>query len=344
LAALSWSFIEQPFRRKTTPIERLALFRGAAAAMSIAVAVAGASIWTQGFPQRYTPEIASILQNATAFRDDKQLKSCRRRAPADVCVFGAPVPATYAVWGDSHALVMLRAIGDMAARHGAAVKSYINPGCPPIAGLDSADKTCATFADAVLTSLVSSPDVRTVILISNYKSHLRDRSGSEQGSTSTSAGPIATSAAHGLELEALASPFAHQLDVTVNRLLAAGKVVVLVYPLPDLDFRAPWVIGRLLTSGKDPASKSVSFADSQESQKDVFAVLDRLGVSGRVLRVYPHQRLCDEERCLVYANKAILYRDDNHLSSAGAAFVMPALAPVFDEETMQTSATGERKR
>jgi len=32
------------------------------------------------------------------------------------------------------------------------------------------------------------------------------------------------------------------------------------------------------------------------------------------------------------------------LSSAGAAFVMPALAQVFDEDTMQTSATGEGKR
>jgi len=101
-----------------------------------------AGVWTDGFPRRYSPEIALVLQAAAAYDYDEELKSCRHRAPADACVFGAPVKPTYAyaVWGDSHGLIMLRAIGSVAAQHGKSVKADISSGCPPVAGLDRKGK------------------------------------------------------------------------------------------------------------------------------------------------------------------------------------------------------------
>jgi len=310
LAALSWAFIEQPFRRKGTPIGRPVLFRAAAAAIAVTVAFAGAGVWTDGFLRRYPAEIVSVLDAASAFDRDKALKSCLRRAPGDACVFGAPVKPAYAVWGDSHALVLLRAIGEIAAQHGKSIKAYVSPGCPPVADLDRKGKACAAFSDTVLQDLESSKDIGTVILISRFS---QDVDPAGQGLTGAGGG----------------QPLARQLKITVDRLRDAGKTVVMVYPVPEAGFPAPAVIGRLLASGRDPASQNTPFAAFERREKDVFAILDRTGAEGGVIRVYPHKFLCDRERCLVYDGGAILYRDTTHLTEAGAALVAPAFAPIF---------------
>jgi hypothetical protein len=321
LAALSWAFIEQPSRRKGTPIGRPVLFRAAAAAVSVTVVFAAAGVWTDGFPRRYPAEIVSVLDAASAFDRDKELKSCLRRAPADACVFGAPVKPAYAVWGDSHALALLRAIGGVAAQHGKSIKAYVSSGCPPVADLDRKGKACAAFSNTVLENLESSKDIGAVILISRFS---QDVDPAGQGRFDTAA--------------ASDQPLAGQLRITVDRLREADKTVVIVYPVPEAGFPAPAVIGRLLASGRDPASQNTPFAAFEQREKDVFAILDRTGVDRTgldrtgtedVIRVYPHKFLCDRESCLVYDGGAILYRDKNHLTEAGAALVAPAFEPIF---------------
>ena len=47
------------------------------------------------------------------------------------------------------------------------------------------------------------------------------------------------------------------------------------------------------------------------------------------MRVYPHKKLCDDKSCLIYANGKALYNDDDHLSSAGAEFVLSEFEPIF---------------
>ena len=115
----------------------------------------------------------------------------------------------------------------------------------------------------------------------------------------------------------------------LNRLLAAGKTVVLVYPVPEIGYYVPGSLSRFLATGRDPALLNLPFASFQERQDIIFPILDRVGVSSRILRVYPHKKLCNEDRCLVYANGKSLYKDDDHLSRAGAEFVLSEFEPVF---------------
>ena len=314
LAALSYVFIERPFRRKEAPIGRPALFRGAAAVVSVTVLFGLASVWTGGFPRRYAPEIASVLQAAAAFDQDTELKSCRNRAPADACVFGAAVKPAYAVWGDSHALVMLRTLGDLAAQRNQAFRAYVNIGCAPVADFNREKRPCAISNNAVLEVLESSRDIRKVILMGHYEPYLH-----ELGSGST-------------DLHESGNSFAHKLELTVSRLLAAGKTVVIVYPVPEAESRPPELIGRLLVSGRDPASGNIPFAKFERRQKDIFAILDRTGAAEDVIRIYPHKSLCDTERCLVYNGDGILYRDKHHLTEAGAALAGAAFRSVFAKD------------
>ena len=64
-------------------------------------------------------------------------------------------------------------------------------------------------------------------------------------------------------------------------------------------------------------------------QDMIFAMLDRIGSSEKILRGYPHKRLCDQARCIITANGSLLYSDDSHRSEASASYVQPDLEPIF---------------
>ena len=132
-----------------------------------------------------------------------------------------------------------------------------------------------------------------------------------------------------LDLKERAALWERQLDVTVNRLLSAGKTVVLVYPVPEMGFSVPGALGRFLAAGRDPAVLNLPVAKFQERQDVVLSILDRVGASPGIVRVYPHKKLCQEGRCLIYANGKALYKDDDHLSKAGAEFVLSEFEPIF---------------
>ena len=55
-----------------------------------------------------------------------------------------------------------------------------------------------------------------------------------------------------LDLPTRRAVFERQLNLTVRRLAAAGKRVILVYPVPG--FSVPPTLSRLVVMGRDPAS------------------------------------------------------------------------------------------
>lgn len=141
-----------------------------------------------------------------------------------------------------------------------------------------------------------------------------------------------------LDLKARTAVWERQFDVTVDRLLAAGKTVVLVYPVPEIGYSVPSALRRVLATGRDPASLNPPLAAFQERQDIILPILDRVGTSARIIRAYPHKKLCGSGRCLIYANGKALYKDDDHLSTAGAEFVLPEFAPVFASRALPSAS------
>ena len=341
LAALSWAYVEQPFRQRQRPISRRLIFAGAATAMGI-VAAFGVETMHKGLPSRFSPEVLAVKKTLKTAADSKILKSCRGHTLDNPCVVGAPVRPTYAVWGDSHAGAMIPAIARLAQRYQRSVEAFFTPGCAPLLGgnLDGqqASLNCVSRNARTMELLESSREIRTVILISYYSSYVSGRVVRRPVKDDCDGFRLMPSA--NAPLEERIATFERDVEQTVGRLLAAGKTVVLVYPTPDFSFSVPSAIQRILARGGDPSILSLPRANFEVLLDRIAPGLDKIqGPSGRVIRIYPYKRLCNSVRCPLYSGGHLLYHDDNHLSSDGAEFIVPDFEPIFASGAVDRSVS-----
>jgi peptidoglycan/LPS O-acetylase OafA/YrhL len=289
LAALSRRWIEQPFLEKRP--RRLWWLAGGAMAVSIvsALLVFGA----RGLPQRFNAAEQAAFAATDDFSPDR--KRCHiaqnsRRDYRDTCVLGGAAPSVV-VWGDSEGVELAKALADQ----GLAVRQITASACPPSVGFTIAyNRACRAHNADMLLHLKSDPDIRTVLLVANYRRYDSENNAAMMG---------------GLELSAL-------------DLQAAGKSVVLLYPMPVYDFDPPSQTGLAMRLGRDPSQVGMSRAQFDRENGQTIAVLDDFARSHGLAVLRPSDALCDAQRCHVYDPAAgVLYFNGQHLSMAGARLV-----------------------
>jgi hypothetical protein len=238
---------------------------------------------------RFSPEVLAVHSDARSVADNRMLAKCKTQR-GDFCVLGAPVPPNYAVWGDSHAAVFAPALASVAERHGKSVQLHLHTGCPPVIDLIGSgrkfNQKCARKNAETMQAFEASPTIDTVILISRYAAYVKGLTENRFAATQGQ-GLIVDLSGDDLNPEAAAALFERQVGVTVSRLLAAGKTVVLVYPVPEIGFAVPSAIGRLIARGGDPQSLNLPLASFMQRQDVVLSALDHVGTSQRIFRVYP---------------------------------------------------------
>ncbi|HTN41050.1 MAG TPA: SGNH hydrolase domain-containing protein, partial [Asticcacaulis sp.] len=259
----------------------------------------------RGLPQRFNAAEQAAFAASEDFSPDR--KRCHlaqnvRREYRDTCVLGGAA-ASVAVWGDSEGVELARALADQ----GVAVRQITASACPPSVGFTIAyNRACRDHNADMLLHLKTDRRITTVVLVADYRRYADENSAAMLS---------------GLELSAL-------------ELKAAGKQVVLVYPVPVYDFDPPSQVGlamRLSTFlGRDPLSVGMSRAQFDRDNGQTIAALDAFARSHHLAVLRPSDFLCDAERCRVYdpalkqrsgsatQNAGVLYFNGQHLSMAGA--------------------------
>ena len=346
---LSWKFVEAPFRRPGGVFARQGLFYAATVATSVLAAFGLYGQFTQGWPDRMPASVVKIQAYSSSINPRRE--ACfqwpgHKIPPSQACDFGAEVPASTVVWGDSHADALINTIGKVAKKHNAAVKFLGSSSCAPVLGLERVDPaySCASDNNAATEYILGNDHISTVIMIGRYALYvegLTDDLGPAERGGSTSAAYITDVDRNVSGLEGRRHLFQAQLEKTVETLLNAGKRVVLVYPVPEVGYDVPPTLARMALERRPLDSFTTPLSAYQYRQRFIVEALDGLGQSRQLVRVYPSKSLCDGARCIVYANGEPLYRDDSHLSLAGADFVAPLFDAAFEAET---SAVASRKR
>ena len=129
-------------------------------------------------------------------------------------------------------------------------------------------------------------------------------------------------------LEAARKAFQRSIHRTVANLRQAGKLVLIVGPVPELEWSAP---PRLAAAAQYGASAPTgpTLESFRARQRTVLDVLKEVGQRDGVAVVYPHEILCGEKVCDIVRNGKRLYFDDNHIDMEANRLLEPMIAAGF---------------
>ncbi len=315
LAALSRHYIERPFQKpRGRPIR--ALMAGMAG-MALTGTAAAAIALLDGLPARLSPTAASFLA-AEADRNQRR-EECHRHLEsalwdyADACTFGAANSSPQvAVWADSFGAEIVVALGERLALSNQSVLQLTSSACPPAIDFAIARQPLCERQNALtLRALINDKRIDTVLLALHYQAYSR------------------------ADRPRLAAALAR----TAEAISAAGKRVIVVYPIPTFSIDVPSAIGMLVQRGDDPGDLTLPRSAFDERVRDIEARLDALVMRTGSEALRPASILCDARRCGSYRpDVGVLYFNNNHLSLAGARLLAaevplpkPRLAIVRDQ-------------
>ncbi|KEQ53646.1 acyltransferase family protein [Sphingobium chlorophenolicum] len=331
-AALSWRFIEEPFRRaRRFTTARAFAFAGAMAAAGCGAG--GLLYFSGGLPMRVTPTVAALdaASRSMAYLPERcsGMAAVRHRALCAVGAHNGTAPS-FLLWGDSHAHALKPAFDQAGDALGLSGRIASYPACPTLLGLDRLDQPpshdCSAFNAQVLALLRDSPSIHTVFLVSRWGLCANGRR--PEGGIPCYLGRDADD---DRSIRRDAWLFRLGLKETVGTLTAMGKRVILVAPIPEFRRNVPESLARAELYS-EPAGLALSQADYLRRQRDVLAAFDQMRRRFAADILYPHQLLCRTGQCATMAHGVPLYADDDHLSRQGSlllsAMVYRAMRPV----------------
>lgn len=305
IAALSWRWVELPFRELRVASSRRAMFIWAALGTGLVCALGGVVVLSDGQP---LPRSTVAQLNDTAMTDwpDRHYVSVAEIEAGRVPRFGSHLPnapVRLLLWGDSHSWCAGTALAEWCRVRGCAGEIIAYGGTPPLIDAvfmtSGMDKKTPVWAEAVLKH-VQHVGIKEVVL-AGYWSRYE-------------------------ELDAALLEKA--LRATIARFTAVGCRVWVLLDVPTLDVNVP----RALTRSPWPlaANSHGDWRQTVEQHHQKNKVLYRLADEGLSAGwIDPARFLLDPQtgRYRADVDGVSVYVDNNHLTKRGARLV---LLPVFN--------------
>lgn len=324
VAALSWRFIEQPFRRRPATPSRT-MYAGVGA-MFVFVAAGVAISSARGLPQRFDGEVAELFASAARGLEkrcagDEKAGPYRRAA----CPIGTPMQSPsydVALVGDSHAWHYGPALDAVLKDEHLSGRMVSRFGCTPFNGVraiqgDRELTKCMHFADELAAFLAENKGVKLIVIALRWDFYTQDVRSEAIGKT-----PVRliddVDRTPG-DAEASRRVLERALRRLVASLVADGKQVLLIGQVPPYPRSPVNCVARAIHHG---SAVSRCFAPAPEVRRRLeFSnnLLVRLAAESDAVHAYlPTDTLCDDKLCSLFLNGIFLYRDDDHLNPTGA--------------------------
>ncbi len=333
LAVLSWAFVERPFR---TGKGRRFARRSIALGMAAAALFAGFWVYAEaskGVRGRLKPTSDAAMLAFVRSRVEQAPvpPGCRREADDAMqpCLaYGRPdARRRIAVFGDSHAGAILPALEVLGRTPDTAIVYGWRGGCPPFLGVyvlagNGASDICAKLAEAELAAAVRAR-VDTDLLVGRWRLYTALEPGSFDPHYLLSRKAIDASADYASSRRVLDGA----LRTTVAAYRRAGMRVVVLDQVPQqeivLDRYVDWF------AYAPPADRAAAVRDSsvtiRRSDAEAAFASTTLARSGAAA-IDPRPLFADGRLYLWGDASQSWYRDENHVSAAGARRLAPLLA------------------
>ncbi len=312
LSALSWRFVEAPFRRHG-PASAASEWRsvgGGVAALAALAGLAWVMVATGGLPGRATAAYLAAERTVGTYWQGRAtcLLGPGGTMPADgQCRFGDPDPQApvVALWGDSFGDHHGPALDRLGREEGFGFWQLTKAGCAPLAPdqamsplARSEPRACNAFRDQSLARLIADPRVRLVVIAGNWSND-----------------PPADRA---------------RLATALDGLSAAGKPVLLVGSAGGFPTGGGRCVLRRRFAGTDEGVCDMTRAASDADAAPIEQWLGSLAAAGPGRTLFrPRLLYCDDTRCRPTADGVPLFLDGGHLDVAGALHALEAWRAVL---------------
>jgi peptidoglycan/LPS O-acetylase OafA/YrhL len=296
LGAISYRYVEQPFRIRRNFWTPRRLLGGSAAAFALLAGFVSLTFLNKGFPDRL-PEylLPAELARRTSTPRDECFRNANstKKATETYCSFGSEQVAqtpSVILWGDSFANQYLDPVSSAALAH-------------RIHGLIATQNACRAFID-------------------DAARNARDERPCREFNRSTLGfvlGPI------GPRIIVLGSNWTNALEISVllDNLLSAGKTVVLIMPLLNIGFDLPqrWIenqirAGKAIGEWKVEAGPGLRMRALRD---EIAHILDRYRDNPHLVVVDPQSVVCEQGYCYLVRNGQANFRDTAHISNVNAS-------------------------
>lgn len=339
VGALSWRYVEQPFRRATTQTQtqsrsRMRIFVGAAVTVATIAAAAVFLTYSGNSIQRWPDDIVELMRKERG----RYPVHCTPQAASaglagDACVVGSSGPVDTILWGDSHAAALSAVFAAYADAHAQRTIVATQGACPPLLDVTlygrSRNVTCRGINDKVL-SRAKQPDIRRIVMTARWALY------SEGVPTDQVDGGIVRVTPKGNDNGAA---FEALLETTVKRVSELGREIIIIGPVPEHVFDVRVAIAGHRVWGT-PLPTDTSMDRFRQLERRVMPILERLARLPNVKVLYPHEYLCSHETCAYSRNGEPLYSDSNHLNVAGTRMLSDLVAQAFADKTPNNPKSG----
>jgi peptidoglycan/LPS O-acetylase OafA/YrhL len=333
LASFSYAFVENKLRHRLGR----GRFRHSAAflaAMVLVVVVPGALVWVKhGVAGRFPAQVELVAAEAGNYNPRR--KSCHmdQGATSPSCTYGG-TKWKVILAGDSHGDSVVAGISqaDPAGQPGVVQWTYSS--CPLIPGIKNTPAdlathkstfNCTKFSEWVAGRLDALPANIPVVIVGRYAAAALGRN---EDHLKVDTPRVYFSSIYAQTTPQFLEEFSGNLVETACH-FAKKRTVYLMRPIPEMGVNVPKSMSRRIHFGMH--SEISIPMDAYHRRNDwVWAAQDKARDTCGIKILDPLPYLCHDGRCYGTKEGKPLYIDDNHLSGAGNALLVPMFAEVFE--------------
>ncbi len=321
LSIFSFKYIEMPFRNKRA-VTRKQIFQFSVASISIFLLIGLSGHIFKGYERRFNKSVYLETTQFSPKRKECHTKGEKYLKPESACKYlGSNI--TWASFGDSHTVEPAYALAEMLEKDGNGLVHLSFSGCPPALLFNVKQPGCSKWINEAVAYLEGNDTIKNVLLGFRYSAFL-------YGDQLDSYPELPNRDPIGQFSEPYPNEGAREVywqsfNEIVHRLLASGKKVYLLYPIPEL----PVDITKAVTPFSIFGDQTLLNLRNTTSSQYYFArnnfilnKLDILPYNNNLRAIKPFEILCNKEYCPAVVNKTALYFDDDHLSVEGARILL----------------------
>ncbi|WP_306605821.1 acyltransferase family protein [Azonexus sp.] len=236
--------------------------------------------------------------------------------------------------GDSHANHYYWGLSEVLKERDINLMQLAKSSCGPLYGVDFFTEgklaNCQRFTERAIEFAINTPEIHTVFLGGRWMVYVTGRDLNTQVSDAEN-GKLFLADIPGKDQPDRQTVFSRGLDETLKRLTSAGKKVVFMHAVPELNFNIreciAWNPSTLINRLPRPECsirRTVTENRNNEYRPVLETILSRFP---NIEVIDPVPIMCDTKNCWGRRDAQLLYRDDDHLSLGGSIWLAKRMLP-----------------